>query len=434
MPIRNSKVKVKALQDRKAKKNQGKGKAMGKGGGSNVTVVAKLPKNIPKAPVAPVVSKYSQVTMPECTLRFAKAIADPFSAEARGACIPVSNGSTKKVTAFARVNDFGGTTGFGLIYFCPCVSNDLPSFYYTNATWTGTTNTPFATQGSNITYSSLNSGWSPGFINTPYTTAACVGLDASSLPTVSTANTVTGKIVSAGCRVYYTGAQLQLGGTITCYQDPAHNSVAALLGVQTGSGITISQPLITSYMEASIEAASRDPCTLSIHPVAESELTFPSSSQLGYGTGSTPYFSCYPYSQNALWTNSAGGAGIQMEQYYTAAVGQFSSGSGLNVRIGCPIAGIYAVFPSGAGGGCFHFDYICHIEYQGAGANDGLTPNSSDIEGVNRVMSAAARIPSIKSSMPNMHSQNNWSVMKTALKEVWHMIKPVAMNTVLSLI
>lgn len=356
--------------------------------------------------------RVTTVSMAECTLKYAHAIADPFSAEARNACVPVGNGSTMKTTNFLRLDGIGSTFG-ALVYICPTVASDIPYAYYTDDTWPGTTKTPFLTSGSAVLLSTLNVGWKAALLPGSFGAFQCIN-NVSSSNLVPATNSVTGKLVSAGVRVYYTGAELSLGGTVYCYHDPAHSSVANISGSNIGG-----------YADAVVESVMRDPCTLGLYAVNQTELSFQESNEVSAGNSVE---ALYPFSSN---TNHwyVGASTLTTSTFSNVTNSLFAAGA--NPRIGSPVGVIY-ITPQQLTG-AFHLDLISHNEYQGAGAAPMLTPNGSDIEGVLKVQAAAQMIPSIKNDNPSV-KRSAWDYMKRAMGTVWTMAKPMIVPIVTKLI
>lgn len=322
------------------------------------------------------------VSLQQCTIRYAVAVADPFNAKARGACIPVDNGSSMKATGFVRLDITSATTG-GLIYCMPSVASDMPAFFYTDSTWVGTT-CPFATVGNTGAASTLNVGWNAGYVALPFSAGQCIGPGI----TGNLANGVTSKIVSAGIRLSYTGTELNKGGVIYCYHDPAHATVAQVNASNIGS-----------LADSTVDDVSRMPCTLSMYGTLPQENNFAMTDFTINSVNQIENLLLYPYGgrNTTGWVNNLGAVAAVFAPVFPNSASLLTGG---NPSMGAPISVIS--YTSAGVSSSFHLEYTVHAEYQGKPAASMLTPNAADPDGVAMVKSAAARLPSAKNTKEHM--------------------------------
>jgi len=355
-------------------------------------VLNTLRDNVALAPSVAVRKRNGQpgngaVKLSKCATRFALAVADPFNVAARGACIPVNPIPSYKVHSFSRFDLVIGTGGYGVILFSPSVTSNLPSFIYTTSTYAGTASAlynPWATYGTlGTTNGTLNTGWSFGWLNNPYTSQQ-VTVEVGGA--VNTSSATLGKMVSFGARVQYIGTTMNESGMYTCYHDLEHASV---------SGYSLSN--VQGSAEADVAAITRRPCMISMFPVNDLEMAYP--------TPLVPFSSnavvdmTYPYSgSNPYWSNTAnsvnGGLPVVDTLY----------------NMGAPTALIVA---SGVPGSVVHVECIAHIEYSGGLAATGSTLTEDDPVGAAHVRSAASRLVGAKLANPKA---STWSLMYQGLK------------------
>lgn len=320
--------------------------------------------------------KISRMVLPACTLKYALAVSDPFDPAARGACVPTSANPTQKVHAFIRTDVTIGTLGIGWILITPSLANDTPSIYTTQSGYTG--------QVCNVlsANNTLNVGVSRQTHNGPYSAASFVVNNAVT-------NNVYGRIVSAGCRIQYTGTTLNESGLFYCLQEPDHNSVA-------GASVTD----ISRYDSADIHAVSRDPCMINTYANDDQE------TQLVEAT-STTLNAVYPFCQ----ARSGFNIGFNGTGNFTDTVS--------GVSVGAPVS---VIMFTGVTGQTFHVEYIAHMEYAGPAASALTTAVDSDPAGTFKVITAAKTIPEKKLDRPKL---SNWTAMYEALGEIAHKAAPI---------
>jgi len=276
--------------------------------------------------------------------------------------------------------------------------------YYTTGTFAGTT-TVFnnsGTVGAAGTASVLNAGWTSATVAMPYSALQLSALTNTNALTSTVP--VSGRMVSVGMRVQYTGTALNESGLFYCYHDPAHASL---------SGVSPSN--IGAFGDACIEAVRRDPCTLSVFPVNSNEFEFAGQSPLTNTAGEILSIN-YPYSQGTyLWDATYGSATALTAVTLAASTGTYG------LYVGAPV-GVIAI--TGVAGQTVHLEVIQHAEYAGVGAAASLTTTHSDIEGAQLVRTAALEVPQMKLNDPG---RTPWSYMSAALTGAWNAVKPVAL-------
>lgn len=157
----------------------------------------------------------------ECENKFLTAMVNPFSAYARGACLPASpskdsfkytqtmSGILSTATgAIAGQTGTDGGTGFGYIFVSPINCNNSVAIYASNSN-TPTAHIPDPTVAD--THHSMNG---------PF--AAALMLDGNH----SKQNSISSRVLSVGLRIRYIGRQEDAGGRVYGYVDPSHQNVA----------------------------------------------------------------------------------------------------------------------------------------------------------------------------------------------------------------
>jgi hypothetical protein len=341
----------------------------------------------------------STLSLSDCVTKFALAVADPFSSGARGACIPVMDGATAKVTAVSRFEMALGTTGEGWVFLSPCTVSDLPCAYATTAAWNGSSRDIYSSVGSASTAAVLATGWQQIFHNSPYS-----WLDF----TKAQSETMSAKVVSVGLRAQYVGTTMDESGINYCYQEPSHNSL---------SGMDVTN---FSNLDADVSPCTREPCTLTCYPVSNDELTFYNGlNQNDENTRSTYniLYQTYPFSRG-----SAGFRGIyNSTQTATFYANNFSGTYANNPYVGTPV-GAFCV-SGGKAGSRIHIELVHHLEFRGGGATALQTETPSDVEGSNMVICAAQRLPRLQLANPG---RARWELLRAALSSIWKAARPHA--------
>lgn len=340
--------------------------------------------------------------MSKCGLKYALALSDPFNPAARGACIPHGGAPSGKMHAINRFDVIIGTAGVGIVVLTPCLSNDLPSGFYTTAAFTGTQAAPLATGGTfgaAGTASTLNVGWQNFNMPGPFTTNQLIA-GAAGIATVS--NTVEGRIVACGIRAQYTGTTLNESGLFYCYHDLAHLSLSGVNANDLGT-----------FGDTNITGVSRTPCCQAAFGCSETEIEFSGLNPAVPTTQGGVLSVLYPFSAgNNQWaavyngTSRVQGIGIP-------------GGSTYGFPLGCPIC---VMLVTGVAGQSVHIEMISHYEFQGAGAQGMLTPSTSDATSVFACRTAAMSLPAMKLASPD---KSPWTLMYEGLKTVVKATVPV---------
>lgn len=300
----------------------------------------------------------------ECAARYAVAIADPWSPQAEGACVPSHpSRPSQKVTAYRKGNVVIGTDGYGFVAVAPCLVNDQPCIWHSNvSTFSGT----MATCSADSPAVGVGSAH---LTNNPYATTQFTDTSAGrfSVP-------VSGRVVSAGLSVEYTGTELDRAGNTVCFVDPDHNSVA---------GLSYSE--IETRRESSYETngAARMKCAVSASGLTENELQY-TDPQSNF-TNPQQILTVYPFSVPL------------------STIGAYDTYLGAPVMI---------IWVTGTPGSTWHYEYVQHSEFIGSICDPVLTSNITDAKGFELVSSAASLIPMLKKQNPKTNLRK---IMRGAL-------------------
>lgn len=142
-----------------------------------------------------------RVALSQCTRQYAATLIDPFNHHGHGVpCVPSM--PSWKTFVFARGQMSTGSAGIGWLILNPlrAIANDGNSIRFTTPAFAGTTIDPVA---AGVTIISGNS---------PYALSQFSGQELG----------ISYRIVSAGIRMRYAGAEIERGGTITAVQHPNH--------------------------------------------------------------------------------------------------------------------------------------------------------------------------------------------------------------------
>lgn len=336
----------------------------------------------------------SGVTMGKCALKFAMSIVDPFNPRVRGVCSPYGGTPSQKIHGFSRFDMTVGINGFAVLLFTPTISSDLPNVYYTLGTYTGTSTTtikPWDSNGASGVNAGLSAQWAFSTHGGPHLAANLYNTHTS------------GKIVSCGMRIQYTGKLTDEAGTIVCYHPPTHANL-------TG----ISQSNLLIYEGVEVRSNNREPCLLSVFPVDANEFAF-SGETVPNTFGSTLKTSTlYPLCNGSCeWQDPYGGTSNSEVHWAPAGT---SAGT---YRMGIPSG--YIVI-NATPGSTFHVEVINHLEFVGRQADYALTDTGSEPSNCLKVVAAAKEVPRAKMADPK---RSLWSCLMSELKEVWTEVKPV---------
>jgi len=335
----------------------------------------------------------SSFTLSKCALAYARALVDPFHPSVRQACLPVFPAPlSHKVTAFARYTMQLGTAGYGFMTISPSLANDLPIGYLSTSLYTAASALPL------IGGSTFNVGVSRVLLpNIPY--------NASQLLSAATAGgqVASGRIVSCGVRITYTGTTLNESGVYYIFSSPIHENVLTFNNTPA---------LVSSQADVDICGVTRKSCSARIFPVAPSEASYTFTSLASPVASPTEY--TYPYSSNDFVQNSG----------YTDDLG-LPAPAGVTPYVGSPVCIIQA---TGVAGSSFLIEYVQHMEYTGVATASNATVSDSDQRGFEIVTAAAQRVPSIIQST----RASPTSAMMSALSEVASALKPIAIKALVT--
>lgn len=316
------------------------------------------------------------VRMSSCAAKLAASIADPFSEEAKGACFPMYPApDSHKVSAFSRFDGAIGTKGIGWIALNPSIANDAPSGYFTNAVFTGTGIFPLSANNT------LSTGVETFMHNGPYSYTELIpnGEVSGSGPFLS------GRVVTTGVRVTYTGTTLNESGTISLLAHPTHGNA---------SGIGVSK--LQMFSQTNICPFTKKPCGLTIAPMNAEETSYPLINE------ATETRLLYPFGSDTRFFNSG--------LLTTAVTNTINVGEAYEFVAAAPIA---AIMVTGVAGMTFHVDVIQHLEYAGRGAASAATPNSVDVSSVQAILTAASQLSTRKMAHPN---QSPWKLLMDGIR------------------
>lgn len=303
-----------------------------------------------------------------CATKYFIAVSNPWSPQARGACIPRNPcPPSQKVSMTTYLTVVIGINGIGFVAVSPCLASDSPIAWSSTATYAGS-----AITNLNCTNGGISGGETiVDYLMTPFKNAQLTGV----FPEIS------GKIISTGVRSQYIGKLTDRNGLITCFHDPNHMTVAT-----TPSNIRDRQEAVT-------RAVGSNPCELTIYGVDEREFQYPDGS-------------------------SAGGLVENLKQIYPFSGGINVTGT---EQFGRPVG---AIVYYGAPGTTFDVEIIQHMEFVGRSATNS-TPNVSDSSGFDMVTSALDRVPQILSTST---VQSFTSAASQALGQVSSQLGRAAVN------
>lgn len=304
--------------------------------------------------------------LPACTLKYANALANPFSPSAYGACVPLGNfrPSMKNHTRHFTSTTIG-TGGFGYFMYSPCLANNTTCLWTTSASFVGTASSPGNTSSVGVVLGSMST---MPFNKVQLTESDVTGVRAQ----------VLGRIVSAGIKWRYTGTELNRGGTIVAYSDPLHETV---------EGMSYNQ--LSGFAESAMTApnANHTADYLTVFASNYRELNYPDTT-IDSSTVADGLSCIYPYSDQL--------------------------GTVTDASTGAPVC---VVMFQGEPGNTYQIEVIVHTEYEGTLAQGMLTPNSSDEQGSYRVQAAASRATSAGATGNGGFSARFWEGYRNLVNE-----------------
>lgn len=353
-------------------KNQANNKNNRKKAGKQTVVKSRKPK---KAVVMKALNSVGPVALSHCAAKYATAIADPWNPMAQGACIPTfPSRASQKSTTFVRATVTIGVNGIGFVVVAPCLANNAPCMYTSNALYVPNDaiiiNTTTTSNGE-VTASYNN--------NAPWAFASLLGTSTAGAP-------VSGRIVSAGLSTQYTGTTFNQGGLSYALTSPVHSNLNNYTLTNFGA-----------FAETSIKRIDASKNWLVAAGISAEEVQYPPRDA---DTDVNFLEAIYPYSS-------------------TTAIG-----GGLPGNNGAAIMGFLF---KGLPGNTFQVEYVQHAEYIGAATSPMATPTHSDARGFEMVNTASNRIPALKATHPNASTP---SLMTMALREVSNELAPYARGAV----
>lgn len=305
-----------------------------------------------------------------CATKYALAIARPFDPAAAGACIPVfPSPDSQKVTCVQRaVTLVVGTGGVGGAFLAPSASNSHPNVVVTTAQYSG----------------------NDLIIPSPEIPGEWVAGSPSSLPysgdelgeTDYGPAGVRARIVSFGVRVTYTGTQLDMGGQIAGFFDPAHNGVSKTVTWTLANMTTqpyVSYETVDRRMNFQIQTASVDAHEVAFEPGVR------------------------------LYSTNMPGDHHDLPNY----IGVRNDAIGVIMVVGKP-------------GTTFNLEIVTHVEYVGAPCSAALTQTHTDARGFEVVQQAAGQLARSTAS----NRTDNWTVMRRLITGALRDLAPVAINAI----
>jgi len=304
-----------------------------------------------------------------CVLKYATAISDPWSPESAGACIPTfPSRPSQKLAVFCRTTCVIGTGNLGAIGITPCLANNFPTIYCTNGTYVNA-NSLNVTNATGATIPFLSH-------NGPYAGSDLTSGSETDKPAVS------GRIVSVGVSVQYTGTKLNEGGLIRGLVEPDHGNL---------NGYTYSY--LGGYRECYVATSGSRKHWFTLSGQTANEVEYPNS-KLAYA--STDILNqMYPF---------ANGVGLDSTQ---PTIGGF------------PLL----IYVTGVPGNTFEVELIMHVEYIGQMTSPSATPSHSDAQGFQVVNTASQMVQSLATANPNTSRP---VLMRQAIVETLKSLRPVA--------
>lgn len=180
-------------------------------------------------------------------------------------------------------------------------------------------------------------------------------------------------------------------GTYSCFVSPEHTNVISLIG-RSGE--------IASVRDTDVRNVTRQPCSISIFSIDDSETEYPAANS---AAGHALY---YPYSGTHTEFNNA----------YTYTSNSATTGS--------PVA---IVQLNGVAGNTFLGEYITHVEYSGVIPQPMATPTEADQRGYEVVSAAAMQLPLRKQSNPFAPPLK---LLMEGVKDVVTALKPIAVSKI----
>lgn len=303
-----------------------------------------------------------------CAQHYALAISDPFHPDAKGVCVPkLPARMSEKAHGMLKFSVTAGTNGYAFLSVSPCLANNRPFAVHSTASFTGTSTigTTLTTPG--VSFSDMAS--------LPHAIVSMTDATASGNPAVS------GRIVSVGVSVQYSGQAQLRGGIMRAYTDPNHSNLFGQDFAQNTAPGVSNQAVTDREFKYAISAIDSDEWEYQNGETDPTELI------------------AYPFSQGRALNNVDATAG------------------------GAPFFWDVTTTP----GNTFFVKIIVHCEYIGRNSTGALTPSHADSSGFEKVAAASAKVNSLRASKPEADMS---ALFRTAFNDVLRELQPVAMSGV----
>jgi hypothetical protein len=350
-------------------KNKNKGRSQTKRKEVTKIIVQKAPNNMPYRPQPAMFS--------ECVQKYIKAIIDPWSSEALGACVPkYPSRPSDKRTVCATVQAVVGTQGYGFIALSPTTANNLTAAVYSTINYTGNLTAISWVNQADITAARTATVQFP---NLPFT--------AAQLQETVVGTTVASRIVSISASAQYTGTVSNMGGMYYSLVEPSHNN----LNVLTFSDMN-------TFPEIKRQRVTDQKAWITLYGVDEDELSY-SNQIVASTTGLGTYGGLYPFSNS-------------ME---------------IDVTMGTTGATPGVIVFTGVPGNTFNIDIIMHCEFVGRLASSSATPNATDITGLSKAQDIFGQMSSAMAEQPTFDLKKAYNNVLRAIS-VGHKISAAYNN------
>jgi len=329
-------------------------------------------------------SRTSTPKLSQCALKFALALVNPWDPGAMGVCNPAGKETfTMPAHSVQRFSVTTGTGGTAFVQVSPCLANDYPNVWYSGPN--------FALSATQILTG-----------NNAYTTGVLPG-EATTLPfnssqlanqSVLDSPLVTGRIVSVGVRLTYSGTTLNEGGFMYALHDPNHMNTSGAAASDIGS-----------YVEAQVAPVSRKPLTLTIYPITDVE------DQMAF---QAPYAGNSNTSTNTLYPLGQVDVAFNTTYKGTTAYAINDGPLGSTVAVAAPIA---CIVINSTAGNTFECEIITHVEYSGQLSQYMSRRAHTDFQGAITVKNAYKESSIITAQRSNTQ-YDPWGDFRSVLSEV----------------
>jgi len=281
----------------------------------------------------------------KAVVKFMAALIDPWSDIALGASIPARTaGPSYKVKTTARfivtAGAASGTNGYGSIVFAPSLASDRAFAVYSSTS---------AFAGDSLTVADSGATMSSAFMNLPAT--------ATQLYNQAQAGSMSGRIVSFGYRITYTGTESNKGGVYYMVSFASRASVAGMTATTLGA-----------FPQCNVRAIDRNRLSDVTYPLSEIESAYSNAEQT-----------------------------IEGRVYYP-----FSNGDSFTITSGSEaIPGTLGILINSTVGNTFEVECVQLSEYIGRGAQQFATQSYSDSKSFEDLVTAMSELEAARPSFEN---------------------------------